>query len=916
MNRLSMAALAVAIGLFSLLPTQPLGAQETRAYGQGVPFGLDALPPGRLHQDIERLPAPARDRALEWLSTFTFAEQDLPHIRADRRGGIFYEDPVFANVEAEEGGGSGPVLQEVTFSETFTLHSKPGASRTVYLDMDGHTVTGTVWNSNSGTDPLYMRPYDSNGNDAEFTQTELDAIAETWKRIAEDFAPYDIDVTTEEPTAFGPEVGHILVTPKADQNNNLIYNCSCGGVAYVGVWGESYYTNYQPALVFIDGVGTGPHNISEAASHELGHNLSLSHDGTASVGYYQGHGSGFTDWGPIMGVGYYAQISQWSQGEYAGANNLQDDLQIISGHLTYRNDDHADINFSLATPLTLTGGTSVLATNPVSDPGNGDPSNKGVIEHRSDVDLFYVDAGLGTVDLTVTPAWIASFASQSRRGVNLDVRATLYDSGGNPVAQSNPLDDTYAQVVANVGSGRYILAVEGIGVGDPLSNGYSDYGSLGQYFVNGSVPPAVVATSPPPAPSDLTAFVSGDVNIILNWSDPVSTLESNEAGYYVYRQVDGGTFVQIANRAPDSVTHADNNLDTGSYSYYVQPYNAAGSNLSNTTPAIELSVPVVANASTEATTSGSIQLGSYADTANDSGFERLAEQHQGGRPSRRVSKLEHVWTVTGVVSGAQVTLEVDADAPANSEGDDFDFAYSVNGGSYVDFDTLLNGTGRQVLTATLSPATSGTVRVRVADDDRTSGNGSTDSVDIYRIKITSSGATGDQPPVVSISSPQDGHQATEGDDVVFTASASDFEDDDLSAAITWRLDGDLVIGTGASATATLTVGTHAVTAEVTDSASNPGSDSVTVTVNPVGGGSDIVLDVAPTKRKGRHEPTLTWSGAVGSQVEIYRDNNLVDTTDNDGQHVNVIGNKGGATYTYVLCETEDGACSDPVAVVY
>ena len=46
----------------------------------------------------------------------------------------------------------------------------------------------------------------------------------------------------------------------------------------------------------------------EAASHEAGHNLGLSHDGTRKTGYYAGHG----DWAPIMGVGYYREVSQWS----------------------------------------------------------------------------------------------------------------------------------------------------------------------------------------------------------------------------------------------------------------------------------------------------------------------------------------------------------------------------------------------------------------------------------------------------------------------------------------------------------------------------------------------------------------------------------------------------------------------------
>ena len=68
--------------------------------------------------------------------------------------------------------------------------------------------------------------------------------------------------------------------------------------------------------------------IAEAASHEIGHNLGLSHDGTSTQGYYGGQGA----WAPIMGVGYSYSISQWSKGEYFDANNQEDDLQIIQNH--------------------------------------------------------------------------------------------------------------------------------------------------------------------------------------------------------------------------------------------------------------------------------------------------------------------------------------------------------------------------------------------------------------------------------------------------------------------------------------------------------------------------------------------------------------------------------------------------------
>lgn len=827
MNQSSRWAKALLLSASTLLFSMESFARSDNAYGAKAPFDINDLPPGILKQQMMDLPPAAQKRAVDWLHRFDFHQHDILDLRVDQDGGVFYEDPAFDGVDpAPE---SSPELSEITQAEAFTLHSKPGASRVVYLDMDGHVVTGTIWNSTA--DPLYMRPYDSNGDESTFTQTELSEIAETWKRVAEDFAPYDIDVTTEEPTSFGPNVGHILVTRKADENNRNIYNCSCGGVAYVGVWGRSNYTYYQPALVFLDGVG-GPHNISEAASHELGHNLNLSHDGTSTVGYYSGHGSGNTDWGPIMGVGYYAQISQWSKGEYADANNTQDDLQIIANYLSYRADDHEDVNFASATPLVITGGTVVSSTNPVTDPANIDPSNKGIIEDRNDVDLFFMDVGDGTINLDITPAWVANYASQSRRGMNLDVRAVLYDEFGFEVAQSDVAGDTYATINVGVAAGRYILSVEGVGSGDPLTNGYTDYGSLGQYFISGTVPEDSVATTPPTAPNDLSALQSGEADIALSWTDPLSALESNEAGYRVYRQIDGGSFVQIATLPRDSSSYADNNLSSGSYAYQVEVYNSAGSNMSNASTSLVISVPSMAHATSENTAHGSILSGSYQSTVSSSGYERVSEQHQGGKPRNRVSQVEHYWTISGIAQAATVRLDVDAVALGNSDGDDFEFAYSSDGNTYFVFGTLSNGTGSQTLWTTLPAGTSDTIYLRVMDTDRTTGNGQNDYVDVYQIVVTSTGDPGDLPPVVTITEPTDGTSANTGDLLVFSATASDNEDGDLSSEVSWNSSIDGYLGQNASIqTDTLSPGAHQITASVVDSVSNNGSDMVSVTIS-------------------------------------------------------------------------------------
>ena len=71
-------------------------------------------------------------------------------------------------------------------------------------------------------------------------------------------------------------------------------------------------------------------NIAEAASHEMGHNMGLSHDGTSSLTYYGGHGATASSpsWGPIMGTGYGRNVSQWSKStEYYDGNQAQDDFK-------------------------------------------------------------------------------------------------------------------------------------------------------------------------------------------------------------------------------------------------------------------------------------------------------------------------------------------------------------------------------------------------------------------------------------------------------------------------------------------------------------------------------------------------------------------------------------------------------------
>ena len=356
-------------------------------------------------------------------------------------------------------------------ADTFNLHSLPGADFVLYLDFDGHTTTGTPWNTNGRPATFTSRPY-SEDADPNFSDAEKETIQQVFLRVAEDYAPFNIDVTTEEPpledlrkvgandTKWGIRT---VITP------DDLPARGAGGVAFLGSF---QFDTDTPAFVF----NPTEIGVAEAVSHEVGHSLGLSHDGRFSPPeeYYFGHGQGPTGWAPIMGAGYITGLTQFSQGEYPSANNQEDDLAIITdpalngatygySGLSYKTDEAGDTD-ATATPLTVTGGNQLSAS--------------GIITTRIDVDVYSFDTSGGSVTLNV---------SSAPRGPNLDILAQLYDSNGQLVAQDNPADDTSASITATLAAGRYFLRIDGVGkAANGTDFGYSDYGSIGQYTVTGN----------------------------------------------------------------------------------------------------------------------------------------------------------------------------------------------------------------------------------------------------------------------------------------------------------------------------------------------------------------------------------------------------------------------------------------------
>ena len=396
-------------------------------------------------------------------------------------------------------------LDALPLGQTFQLHSKPDALKTIFLNFQGATLSADEHFLppllDSDEMSIDVAPFSIDADPA-FSDAERRLVQKIWQRVAEDFAPFDVDVTTEQPAlerisrasaedqVYGMDVLFAL----------LMESWNIPGSAGFGMPGAFSANSpgadsMKPSLVFYTTDVINARTLADSATREVGITLGLRTDVQGCNGEpYAGQGdSEVNGWAPIMGELSERPLRQFDKGEYAnpgicgeGAVPPQDDFIVMQGAGLSLRADEAGNTTGTASWLPVT-----------SSAGRSAASFGGVIASADDTDVFYLDAGAGVLDITVEPAPL---------GPNADLELTLRNSAGNVVQVNKPIQNLGAAINVSVGApGRYFLEVKGGGEGDPLLTGYSNYGSVGAYELAGSF--ATPSNAPPSAVMDVSRVI-------------------------------------------------------------------------------------------------------------------------------------------------------------------------------------------------------------------------------------------------------------------------------------------------------------------------------------------------------------------------------------------------------------------------
>jgi hypothetical protein len=464
-------------------------------------------------------------------------------------------DPRSADLDFSPALSSGTAASAVpvTLPASADYSSLPGAPANIYLNFCGDFQA--QWGSYSN---IATPAYDIDGDPSTFSSTELANIYRIWSQVAEDYAPFNVNVTTIAPS----NMSH-GVTQKVDIGGNSSWTgATYGGLTYIGSFANASLPN--TSYVFSSNLNNGdPNDTADSAAHEAGHGFGLQHQaqwsGTTLVNqYYAGPGDGTA---PLMGYAYSGHGLWWYGTSVLGSTTYQNDMAVIASATNgfgYR-PEAAGNTSATAAPLSLSG-SSV--------------SGSGVIESYTDLNYWAFTTNAGSISLNVSvPTTIH----------NLVAKAELVNAQGNVVvAWQGPNSSGGTSITATVAAGKYYLVV---GSNGPSSGSTStNYGfQVGQYSISGTI---AAATTSVAAPTSLTAVAASTSQVNLQWTNNAA----NATGFTVQRSTDGVNWSTIANLGAGTTSYADVGLAAGTtYQYRVSALaGTISSTYSNTATATTL----------------------------------------------------------------------------------------------------------------------------------------------------------------------------------------------------------------------------------------------------------------------------------------------------------------------------------------
>lgn len=382
---------------------------------------------------------------------------------------------------------------------------------------------------------------------------------------------------------------------------------------------------------------------------------------------------------------------------------------------------------------------------------------------------------------------------------------------------------------------------------------------------------SITGPQPPSDPTDLAATATSETTIDLAWNDNAVV----ETGYSVERSDDGvNDWLEVAQLSADATSHTDGGLSPSTTYYYRVIANNGSTpsdNYSNIDNVTTDDPPPFVNqyAVSDNFVSGTVS-GDYTDTWGYLGnVESVRERESGGRPANRYSYLEHGWSIS-VTPGNAVTLFLNAWSSGSTDGDEFEFEYSINGGSYQPIATISNISDTGHVSVPLPNTTNGTVYIRVTDTNRDSGNKALDYIFVNQLYIRIDNQSGGTPPA----------KPTILNATAISASQVDFTWSDVDGEYGYEIERstntgpwELIDTVGPdldayqdTSVSELTNYDYMVRA-YNGSGSSPNSDVANVTT-PEGPNDVITLIATGEKQKGVQHAILEWTGISTGTVNI------------------------------------------------